>query len=93
MRAKSLGLKTTGETTPIIPVITGKEEVGRFANVIGLQKGLIATVLEFPVVGLGKSRFRISMTPHHTKEQMDTALQIIKESITEAEAFAKELDR
>ncbi len=91
IRGKSVGLKFTEVNTPIIPIIVGKEEVARLANAISLRKGVIATVLEFPVVSAGKSRFRISMTPDHTCDQIDKSLVAIKESIDEAQQLFDEM--
>ena len=57
------------------------------------QAGLIATCLEFPVVQRGVARYRLSLSPIYTKEMLDSALDIIVDSIERAKEFSAELER
>ncbi|MDG2282452.1 MAG: hypothetical protein P8L45_04995, partial [Longimicrobiales bacterium] len=56
----------------------------RLSGMYSFQSGLIATCLEFPVVQRGASRYRVSMSPRYTHEQIDRGLDIMSSSIQRA---------
>jgi 7-keto-8-aminopelargonate synthetase-like enzyme len=84
--AAQRGLTVLGAPSAIVPILIGREQHSRLAGMLSFQKGLIAVCLEFPVVQRGAARFRFSMSPRHSHEQMDRALDIVAESIAEANA-------
>jgi glycine C-acetyltransferase len=84
--AAARNLTVLGAPSPIVPVLIGREQHSRLAGLLSFQKGLIATCLEFPVVQRGTARYRLSMSPRLTFADIDRALDIIVESISEASA-------
>lgn len=82
--AEERGLSVLGAASPIVPVLVGKESVARLAGMYSFQAGLIATCLEFPVVQRGASRYRISMSPRYSEDQIDRGLDIIAASVARA---------
>jgi 7-keto-8-aminopelargonate synthetase-like enzyme len=68
-----------------VPILIGREANSRVAGMRAFQKGLVITSLEFPVVQRGGARFRLSLSPRFTADQLDTALDIIADAIHEAE--------
>jgi glycine C-acetyltransferase len=80
------GLTLLGAPSAIVPILIGREQHSRLAGLLSFQKGLIAVCLEFPVVQRGAARFRLSMSPRHSHQQIDRALDIVVESIAEAKA-------
>ncbi len=82
--AEARGLTLFGQPGPIVPVYIGAETVSRLAGRIAFESGLIVTSLEFPVVQRGAARYRISMSPQFTEAQMDSALDLVAQSIEQA---------
>jgi glycine C-acetyltransferase len=82
--AASRGLTVIGAPSPIVPVLIGREQHSRLAGLYSFRRGLIATCLEFPVVQRGAARYRLSMSPRLSLEQIDTAMDIVAESIADA---------
>jgi glycine C-acetyltransferase len=78
------GLTVIGAPSPIVPVLIGREQHSRLAGLYSFQRGLIATCLEFPVVQRGAARYRLSMSPRLSVQQIDTAMDIVADSIAEA---------
>lgn len=78
------GLTVIGATSPIVPVLIGREQHSRLAGMYSFRRGLIATCLEFPVVQRGTARYRLSMSPRLSHAQIDTAMDIVADSIAEA---------
>ena len=91
--AEARGLGLFGHPSPIVPVNVGKESHARLAGMFSFQAGFIATCLEFPVVQRGVARYRLSLSPNYTKEMLDSALDIIVDSIERAKEFSAELER
>lgn len=83
-------LTVLGAPSPIVPVLIGREQHSRLAGLLSFKKGLIATCLEFPVVQRGAARYRLSMSPRLTFADIERALDIIAESIAEANAALDE---
>jgi glycine C-acetyltransferase len=83
--AEARGLTLFGAPGPIVPILIGREANSRVAGMRAFQKGLVITSLEFPVVQRGGARFRLSLSPRFTADQLDNALDIIADAIHEAE--------
>ncbi len=66
----------------VIPIIIGSsgEKLIQFAYEIQ-RRGLFLQPVDFPAVPADSRRFRISVSTQFTKEQMDTALNIIEDVI------------
>jgi len=85
--AEARGLGLFGVPSPIVSVFIGKETRSRVAGMLSFHAGLIATCLEFPVVQRGAARYRLSLSPRFTHEQLDAALDIVAASIEQAAAM------
>jgi glycine C-acetyltransferase len=85
------GLVTLGSDSPIVPVIIGSESIARVAGTLGFERGLLCTVLEFPVVKQKQARFRLSMTPNHTESHMQKAVSVIMDAIQTAKQIVIDL--
>jgi glycine C-acetyltransferase len=76
-----------GERSAIVPVETGSVAVARLAWSLAEQRRLILALIEFPAVPLGSARYRMQVMCDHRLEDMDTAAEILDESLTEARAL------
>jgi 7-keto-8-aminopelargonate synthetase-like enzyme len=62
----------------------GPEAVGRIASRLIAERGVIASLIEYPAVPLGMARFRMQLMPTHTPEQVCEAARIIAGAIFDA---------
>src|ERR1700745_3137302 len=74
-----IGGKTTpASETPITPVILGDGKLTMEFSRELFKEGVFATRIAFPTVAEGKARIRTIMTREHTQQQMEQALQVLK---------------
>jgi glycine C-acetyltransferase len=75
----NIGGKTTPMSeTPITPIIIGDGRVTMDFSRELFKEGVLGTGIAFPTVPEGKARIRTIMTATHTKDEMDTALEVLK---------------
>lgn len=81
MRAglKKMGVKIIESTTPIIPIYTYDDEKAFLACKMLLERGVYVNPVITPATPPGMALLRTSYTATHTKEQMDKAMEKIKE--------------
>ena len=81
---QSLGLDIGDCESQVIPVIIGAdgEKLFRFAGEMQLR-GLFLQAIDYPAVPAHLRRFRISVSSQFTKEDMDTALNILEDVIVQ----------
>jgi 8-amino-7-oxononanoate synthase len=72
-----IGYRTMGTTTPIIPLFIGSEAVAMRMCCEALQMGLFATPAVYPAVPKGHALIRTSVTPAHTREHLDGAVDVL----------------
>jgi 8-amino-7-oxononanoate synthase len=79
---RSMGLNLGGTESQVIPIIVGSsgEKLIEFATEIQ-RRGLFLQPVDFPAVPAHARRFRISASAQLTKDEMDTALNIIEDVI------------
>ncbi|MBN1686908.1 MAG: aminotransferase class I/II-fold pyridoxal phosphate-dependent enzyme [Spirochaetales bacterium] len=79
---KSMNLDLGGTQSQVIPIIIGSsgEKLMQFAAELQ-RRGLFLQPVDFPAVPANSRRFRISGSSQLTKEQMDSALNIIEDVI------------
>jgi glycine C-acetyltransferase len=79
---QALKLNLGQSESQVIPIIIGSsgEKLIQFAYEIQ-RRGLFLQPVDFPAVPADSRRFRISVSTQFTKEQMDTALNIIEDVI------------
>ncbi|MCL2488385.1 MAG: aminotransferase class I/II-fold pyridoxal phosphate-dependent enzyme [Oscillospiraceae bacterium] len=71
----------TGETeSQIIPVMVGDDNRLREISKRIFARGLYTGIVTYPAVSSKRTRLRLSVTAMHDKEQMDQAVEILKES-------------
>lgn len=79
---KRLNLNIGKTESQVIPIIIGSSGRQLFRLAEGIQRrGLFLQPVDFPAVPAHERRFRISVSAQFTKEQMDTALNIIEDVI------------
>lgn len=86
------GIQCIGAPSAIVPVPVGQEAVARISSWLMFQRGVLANLVEFPAVALGKSRFRMQVMASHTGEQSLRAAQIVADCIAEATVIRRGLE-
>ena len=76
---KKLGFHVLEGSHPIVPVMLGDAKVTQEMSKKLLERGLFVVGLWFPVVPEGSARLRFQISAAHSKEQIDHALEIMKE--------------
>src|SRR5437868_8451014 len=74
-----IGGKTTpASETPITPIIIGDGKLTMDFSRQLFKEGVLGTGIAFPTVPEGKARIRTIMTATHTKEELEKALDVLK---------------
>ena len=68
----------------IVPLRLGHEGFARVAGGRAFELGVIATVIEFPVVALGAARYRFSMKPTYKDSQIRSAVELTAQAVRDA---------
>lgn len=76
------GAKVFGNPCPIVPVLIGSEPDARRCHQEMTEAQIATMILEYPVVAIGESRFRVQLMASHTKEQVLIGARAIAETIT-----------
>jgi 7-keto-8-aminopelargonate synthetase-like enzyme len=71
------GLHCYGNPSPIVPVFIGSESSARLCHKNIVENNLAAMIIEYPVVPLGASRFRLQVMASHTKAEVQQAARVI----------------
>ena len=74
----ALGFHTSGDGTPIIPVLFSEAEQAKKLSVYLEKKRIIAPYINYPVK-LGKSMIRITVSANHTSSQTDQLLETLNQ--------------
>ena len=75
-----IGGKTTpASETPITPIIIGDGKLTMDFSRELFQEGVLGTGIAFPTVPEGKARIRTIMTATHTKEELEKALEVLRD--------------
>lgn len=80
-RLGKLGLDTGDSTTHIIPVIIGSSKDTLTISKELYDRGFFIAAIRPPTVPAGSARLRISLQSEHTKEQLDSLCDVLKEVI------------
>ena len=73
---KKAGLDIADTKSPVVPVMAGSDLRLREISKRLQQRGLYTGVVTYPAVSKNKTRLRLSVSAHHTKEQMDECVRI-----------------
>jgi 8-amino-7-oxononanoate synthase len=73
-----MGFDTAGCETPIVPVMTGSDEITLEMTQICRSQGLLVVPVCFPAVPMDAPRLRTSVSAAHTSEDIDFALDVLQ---------------
>lgn len=73
-----------GQPSAIVPVLIGDERTARICHRLLQERNVAAMILEYPVVAIGASRFRLQVMSTHTADEAIEASRVISEVIAEA---------
>ncbi len=72
-----IGFDLGASNTHIMPVMCKDERKTLFMHIALLECGVMMVPLTYPSVKQGEERLRVNVTRGHTKEDMDTALELL----------------
>jgi glycine C-acetyltransferase len=77
------GLKDAGfdighSETPITPIMCGESSIAQNLAQLAFVGGVFVLPIVFPMVAKGKARIRAIVTSSHSKEELDTALDVFE---------------
>jgi len=86
MRRKlvSSGFAVSSDPTPIIPIVLNDPETTQKVSRALLDNGFLAPAIRPPSVPRGTSRIRITISAHHTHEQLDDFVKSLSNSVNDA---------
>jgi len=78
------GMLCMGNPSPIVPVVIGSEREARICHRLSTERNIANMILEYPVVALGATRFRLQVMASHTCEEAIEAAGVISNIILES---------
>ncbi len=72
---KNAGFDVLGAPSPIVPVILGEMAHARVLARELIRRGGIVSLVEYPAVSAGSSRFRLQVMADHTREHVDMLVE------------------
>ncbi len=90
-RFRENGFTINGKPTQIVPVLIGHERIARmiFKNIF--EQGLMVNLVEFPAVPKGKAIFRFQLMATHQEEEIEQAIEMMKNAKIKVEKDMMEL--
>ena len=76
-RSPTSGVVCLGKPGPLVPVLLGREAVGRITAALCFDRGVFANLIEYPAVSVGACRFRMQVMATHTCAQAQRAAEVI----------------
>jgi glycine C-acetyltransferase len=73
------GFNLGASNTHIMPVMCNEETKALFMHIALLECGILMVPLVYPSVKVGEERLRVNVTRGHTQEDLDRALELLKE--------------
>jgi glycine C-acetyltransferase len=74
-----IGFDLGASNTHIMPIMCREERKTLFMHVAMLECGVLMVPLTYPSVKVGEERLRVNVTRGHTREDLDRALELLKE--------------
>ena len=71
------GVVCLGKPGPLVPVLLGREAVGRVTAAICFDGGVFANLIEYPAVSVGACRLRMQVMATHTSAQAQQAAEVV----------------
>ena len=82
--ASRRGLEVHGEPSPVVPISVGGDRVAQVSSRLLADRGIIASLVEFPAVPVGKARFRLHLMAGHELESLSRSIEVIADTVEEA---------
>ncbi|MGA9770054.1 MAG: aminotransferase class I/II-fold pyridoxal phosphate-dependent enzyme [Blastocatellia bacterium] len=73
-----------GAPSNVVPVTVGDERLAKWTSHFLEMNGLIANLVEYPAVPRNRARFRFQVMASHTKDQIESAIEIFCRSMAAA---------
>ena len=80
-RLQQAGMDTLNSTTHIVPVMIGESAKAMEISEKLFEQGFFVAAIRPPTVAKGTARLRVSLQYNHTKEQIDTLIDAIKDAM------------
>jgi glycine C-acetyltransferase len=71
------GVACLGTPGPLVPVLLGREAVGRITAALCFDRGVFANLIEYPAVSVGACRLRMQVMATHTCAQARRAAEVV----------------
>ena len=71
------GVVCLGKPGPLVPVLLGREAVGRITAALCFDHGVFANLIEYPAVSVGACRLRMQVMATHTRDEAQQAAELI----------------
>jgi len=71
------GVVCLGTPGPLVPVLLGREAVGRITAALCFDRGVFANLIEYPAVSVGACRLRMQVMATHTAAQAQQAAEVV----------------
>jgi len=71
------GAVCLGARGPLVPVLLGRESVGRITAALCFDEGVFVNLIEYPAVSVGACRLRMQVMATHTRQQAQRAAEVI----------------
>jgi glycine C-acetyltransferase/8-amino-7-oxononanoate synthase len=71
------GVVCLGTPGPLVPVLLGREGVGRITAALCFDQGVFANLIEYPAVSVGACRLRMQLMATHTRAQAQRAAEVV----------------
>ena len=76
-----------GTAAPMVPLLLGREEVGRMVTRLCVERGVQVPLLEHPEVPMSTARLQLHLMATYKSEQCLAATSCIAEAVNEAERY------
>ena len=86
------GVVCLGKPGPLVPVLLGREAVGRITAALCFDGGVFANLIEYPAVSVGACRLRMQVMATHTGAQAQQAAEVIGRAYRFAEELISRAD-
>src|SRR5579885_207304 len=87
---KNLGFKILDSQSAIIPIIIGDDLLAKKMNKRIFEEGVYLSVFPYPSVPRGQERLRLTIMATHTKEDLDTTLEVLEKVGREFDILRRE---